>query len=138
MIRHGEPPYLECSSKGDRRFSAFYARIPSRGNRTIEEIYQAAKVFQDGSTNLHWREAKGRTAINQGEVSKLYSDLWLEYIMGNPGLWVDLVEATGISDMFGQNGHVCQATELWYIRKEIIRYAQESTLSAINNHEDNG
>ena len=53
MIRHGSPPYLECSSKGDKRFSAFSARIRARGNRSIEEVYQAAKVFSDGTTGLN-------------------------------------------------------------------------------------
>ena len=44
MIKHGNPPYLECSSRGDKRFSAFYARIKGK---TIEEIYQSAKIFAD-------------------------------------------------------------------------------------------
>jgi hypothetical protein len=52
MIQHGTAPFLECSSRGDRRFSAFAARIKSRGNKSIEEIYQAAKRFEDGSTGL--------------------------------------------------------------------------------------
>ena len=64
MIKHGVAPYLECSGKGDKRFSAFYARIKADRNRSIEEIYQAAKVFEGGITNLSWREAKGRKAVN--------------------------------------------------------------------------
>jgi hypothetical protein len=75
MIQHGTAPFLECSSRGDRRFSAFAARIKSRGNKSIEEIYQAAKVFADGSTGLSWREAKGKRAVNADEVRALYSVL---------------------------------------------------------------
>ncbi len=119
MIRHGESPYLECSSKGDKRFSAFYARIKTRGNKSIEDIYQGAKVFADGSTNLGWREAKGKKSINQEEVSRLYSKLWDEYIDENPHLGAVLLEASGLQDMFGQPGHCCQATELWRITGEI-------------------
>lgn len=52
MVRHGEAPFLECSSRGDQRFSAFSARLRSQGGRSIEEVYQAAKVFEDGSTGL--------------------------------------------------------------------------------------
>ena len=52
MIRHAAAPFLECSSRGERRLSAFAARIHGRGNRSIENIYQAAKVFADGSTGL--------------------------------------------------------------------------------------
>ncbi len=113
MIRHGNSPYLECSSKGDRRFSAFFARIDGR---SIEFIYQGAKVFKDGTTDLEWRQAKGRQAVNQKEVHKLYSSLWDEYIRRNPGLLKILKEASGLQDVFGQPGHCCQATELWRIR----------------------
>lgn len=113
MIRHGKAPFLEASSKGDRRFSAFYAKV---NGKSIEERYQAAKRFEDGSSGLSWREAKGRKAINQVAVSELYSDLWDSYINEHPELHDVLRNATGISDMFGQAGHVCQATELWRIK----------------------
>ena len=120
MIKHGEAPYLECSSKGDKRFSAFYARIPALGNKSIEELYQAKKVFEDGSTGLSWREAKGQKAINQQECSEYYSSLWDIYMMANPDLMDILVNTTGVSDLFGQEGHCCQATELWRIRNDFF------------------
>lgn len=115
MVKHGNAPFLECSSRGDKRFSAFYARIRARGGRSIEDIYQAAKVFEGGITNLGWREAKGRRAINQAEVSRLYSQLWDEYIAEHPELLAIIKSASGLSDMFGQPGRCCQATELWRI-----------------------
>jgi len=117
MIKHGKAPFLECSSKGDRRFSAFYARV---NGRSIEEQYQAAKRFEDGSTSLLWREAKGRNAVNQEEVCALYERLWRQYITENPELLQVLVNASGLSDVFGQEGHMCQATVLWNIRNENI------------------
>ena len=113
MIRHGDPPYLECSSKGDRRFSAFYARVDGL---TIEEQYQAAKRFADGSTGLHWRAAKGRHAVNAAECAQRYSQLWDQYMAAHPELLTAVRAASGLSDRFGQPGHVCQATELWRIR----------------------
>ncbi len=116
MIRRGTHPFLECSSRGDKRFSAFCARIRRRGNRSIEEIYQAAKVFGNGETGLHWRQAKGRSAINQNEVAVLYRTLWGEYFGEHPNLVAILEAASGLSDRFGQPGHVCQATVLWEIR----------------------
>ena len=116
MIQHGTAPFLECSSRGDRRFSAFAARIKGRGTRSIEDIYQAAKVFADGSTGLTWREAKGKRAVNADEVRALYSVLWDEYIAENPHLLVVLTAASGLQNLFGQAGHACQATELWRIR----------------------
>lgn len=121
MIRHGRAPFLECSSRGDRRFSAFHARIRARGGRTIETIYQGAKVFEDGSTGLSWRAAKGRRAVNADQVRALYSRLWDEYIEENPELLVVLRAAPGVSDVFGQPGHACQATELWRIRCGMVQ-----------------
>ena len=117
MIKHGEAPYLECSSRGDKRLSAFYARLKIYDNRSIEEIYQARKVFEDGSTGLTWRQAKGRKPVNIDEVRRLYSYLWDVYIIENPELLQVLLDASGVSDMFGQKGHQCQATELWRIRQ---------------------
>jgi hypothetical protein len=117
MIRCGEAPYLECSGRGDRRFSAFYARV---NGKSIEEQYQAHKRFEDGSTGLSWRQAKGRKAINATECAELYSRLWNQYIREHPELHDVLKQATGLSDMFGQKGHCCQAIELWRIRELLL------------------
>lgn len=114
MIKHGQPPYLECSSRGDRRFSAFYAKI---NGKSIEDQYQAAKIFEDGSTGLGWKQAKGRKPVNASECAALYSKLWDQYIAEHPELLEVLKAASGLSDIFGQPGHVCQATELWRIRQ---------------------
>lgn len=117
MIKYGIAPFLECSSKGEKRLSAFYAKI-SPSNMSIEEWYQAAKIFENGSTGLTWRNAKGRRAINQEQCAKLYSDLWDQYIEQHPELLKIIKEASGLSDIFGQPGHCCQATELWRIRNQ--------------------
>lgn len=128
MIRHGDPPYLECSSKGDRRFSAFGARLKSREFQSIEEIYQGAKVFEDGVTKLNWRAAKGRKALNQEYVAKLYTELWEEYIEENPHLKEVLINVTGLSDVFGQEGHQCQATVLWGIRARLLKESSKDNV----------
>lgn len=113
MVRHGSAPYLECSSKGDKRFSAFYAIVKGK---SIEDLYQAFKIFEDGSTGLNWKDAKGRKAINQSEASAYYSKLWDQYLKENPDLLLVLLGASGVSDIFGKAGSACQATELWRIR----------------------
>lgn len=113
MIRHGTAPFLECSTKGDKRFSAFCAYLTGK---SIEEHYQAAKIFEDGTTGLSWREAKGKKAANQEDVSKYYIRLWEMYIEWHPELLEVLKAASGLSDIFGQPGHNCQATVLWNIR----------------------
>jgi sulfatase maturation enzyme AslB (radical SAM superfamily) len=125
MIRHGDAPFLECSSKGDKRFSAFYARIKSRGNLSIEDLYQAFKIFENGETGLTWRAAKGRKAVNQEDANKFYRRLWKEYVKENPELLEVLICASGVSDIFGQEGHACQATELWRIRRKALEKDHE-------------
>jgi hypothetical protein len=116
MIRHGEEPYLECSSLGERRLSAFFARPSQYGGKSIEAIYQAAKVFEDGTTGLTWKQAKGRKAVNQDEVAALYAHLWDVYIAEHSEL-LDLIRShSGLQDTYGTPGHCCQATELWRIR----------------------
>ena len=119
MIKCGIPPYLECSSKnpdGNKAFSAFYARLKAYGNKSIEEIYQAAKVFEDGSTNLTPQQAKGKKAINMTEVTSLYHTLWEKYFEENPDLLKYILNNhQGFSDMFGQAGHNCQASTIYSI-----------------------
>lgn len=111
MIRHGEPPYLECSSKGDKRFSAFFAHVRLVGT-TIENAYQARKIFEDGSTGLTPQKAKGRKAVNQVECATYYAHLWDLYFIENPQLFEVVEFFNGFSDIFGQPGHCCQATEI--------------------------
>lgn len=65
----------ECSTKGDKNFSAFCA-ILSDG-RSIEEHYQCdIKGYQPGGKN--WKLGKGKPALNDT------TNLWLEYLK----LWV--------------------------------------------------
>ena len=116
MLRRGKAPFYECSTRGDRRFSAFVARPSTLGGRSIEEAYQAMKIFPDGSTGLSWREAKGKRAINMAECQAAYDEWWRDYLAENPNLLAILQAQTGLSDIFGQEGHTCQADTLWRIR----------------------
>jgi len=113
VISFGESPFLEASTKGDKRFSAFHAQV---NGRSIETIYQGAKRFGD-HTGLHWREAKGKRADNEDEVRLLYSKLWETYIEEHPELVPILLSFSGVSDVFGQVGHASQAEELYRIMR---------------------
>ena len=117
MLKFGKAPYLECSSKGDKRFSAFYARPSVLQGRSIEEAYQAAKVFDDFSTGLSWKEAKGRMAINYKYCNHLYEQWWKIWVEEQDLMRV-LENASGLSDIFGQKNHTCQAEVLWKIRNK--------------------
>jgi len=120
MIRHGKAPYLECSSRGDKRFSALYAILPD--GKSIEEHYQSSKMFENPDGTREWglgiKEAKGRRAINMDYCRREYSRLWDTYIELNPHLLEVLAVQTGLSDAFGRLGCQCQATELWRIRRK--------------------
>lgn len=115
MIKHGAAPYLECSSKGDKRFSAFYARVRALGNRSIEDLYQCSKIVR-GVQITHWRSGKGARPDNAEYCGEYYTWLWQMYLYENPELLSVLRAASGLSDVFGQPGHCCQATELWALR----------------------
>lgn len=108
---------LECSSRGDRRFSALYARIEVFGRcATIEEHYQMAKRFP--WKPLTWREAKGRrpTHLEIGgrvfPVSYLtawYALLWLLYLDAHPELVGHARRFDGFCDSFAGPGRNSQA-----------------------------
>lgn len=74
----------ECSSRGDKRFSAFYATLAD--GRTIEEHYQCdVKGYDPGGVN--WRLGKGKPALHEG------TDLWSGYLQ----LWRDWAEANPVA-----------------------------------------
>lgn len=108
---------LECSSRGDRRFSALFARIEVFGRRaTIEEHYQMAKCFP--WKPLTWREAKGcrPTHLEIGgkvfPVSYLtawYALLWLLYLDAHPELVEYARKFDDFSDSFARPGCNSQA-----------------------------
>ena len=68
----------EVSSRGDKRFSAFYARLSS--SLTIEQAYQTAK----GS-------GKGRPSIHENfDYWGTYLSLWKQWASENPDLIAEL------------------------------------------------
>lgn len=121
MVKFGEAPFLECSSKGDKRLSAFFAYVDGR---SIENIYQGAKKFADGSHSLSPQDAKAKqktvNVINMEECRTLYVRLWRRYFAQNPKLLQELIQSEykGFSDMFGQVGHMCQAEQIYNIITE--------------------
>jgi hypothetical protein len=123
VVKRGEAPHLECSTRGDTRLSPFCARPSCLEGHSIEEAYHAMKVFDDGATGLSWKEAKshqkaGHTVVNYEDCGRIYSYLWDRYIEENPHLLEVIRAASGLSDIFGREGSACQVVELWRIRNE--------------------
>lgn len=77
------------------------------------------KKFEDGSTGLHWKDAKGRRAVNHQECAEAYFWWWVEWVLQEDLLSV-LESASGLSDVFGKSGSVCQASVLWDIRNRKV------------------
>ena len=118
-IIFGTEPILECSSKGDKRFSAFYAKIVSLENKSIEELYQMSKKDVDGNP-LHlkvggWKKCKGLSCSKPIQSRKYYKSLWELYFKENPHLIDVILQYNGFTDMFGQKGHANQAEEVYAI-----------------------
>lgn len=93
----------ECSSRGDRRFSALGARMPD--GRSIEEHYQCdVKGYEPGGTN--WRLGKGQPALNPHlDLWKEYLALWQAWAAAHPALIEQLAELARqhdsvLTDMF--------------------------------------
>ena len=121
MLTFGSAPILECSSKGDKRFSALYARIKRRDNKTIELLYQNRKMFPGHVWGLTIKDAKGKLPVNIIDCRNYYRQLWDEYIKEeNPGLLIEMSQYNGFSDIFGQPNHACQAEEIYRIAKECL------------------
>lgn len=81
----------ECSSKGDRRFSALTAVMPD--GRTIEQHYQCdVKGYQPGGTN--WRLGKGKPPLDPSkDLWAAYLALWESWAMTHPKLMDELGDA---------------------------------------------
>lgn len=124
---------LECSSRGDKRFSALYAKVTINGKtQSIENWYQLSKDF-NGKRPKSFKQAKHIQHLGykptsfwfKGKeydikhLSSFYELLWVSYLNKNP----DLVEyAKGFddfSDMFKNKNTInCQADTIRdYIKK---------------------
>lgn len=103
---------LECSSQGDKRFSALYAKLKVDDKiDTIENWYQLAKRFGDSPPPKTWREAKGKRPTHiewKGKKYELqyltlfYNHLWELYLDQNPELHKVLLEYDEFTDMFSK------------------------------------
>lgn len=117
--RFSENSY-EVSSKGDKRFSALYAKL--NDGRTIEEAYQLdVKGYRKEGND--WKLGKGKPPIR--EITKEqqweeYKGLWKQYLNENPALLQDLKKkAKGkvLTDKFAKTD-VSQARALAEILSE--------------------
>lgn len=90
----------ECSSHGDKRFSALFARLAD--GRTIEEAYQLdVKGYRAVSNN--WRDGKGKPPLQPCDLWGAYLNLWRQWAHENPWDMADLrkkAEGKVLTDKF--------------------------------------
>lgn len=92
----------ECSSRGDKRFSALFARLPD--GRTIEQHYQCdIKGYDIGGTN--WKLGKGKKPIREVNLLEEYLQLWKVFAQNNlplmRELYINASKCNGVlTDMF--------------------------------------
>lgn len=111
----------ECSSRGDKRFSALYALLPDK--HTIEWHYQ---VRIKGYNSI--KEGKGK----RGRIYDLatqrwkYIELWRTYLEANPNLFKVLhnLRKQGyiFTDTFARGAAISQAEALMYLTNERKMY----------------
>lgn len=81
-------PGYEVSSKGDKRFSALFAKMPD--GRSIEMHYQCdVKGYEPGGRN--WRLGKGKPPLDLSkDLVKEYQKLWEVWAESNQELLLEL------------------------------------------------
>jgi len=129
---------LECSTKGDKRFSALVAKVEAFGKFDfIETHYQTCKEYLDESGNYvqasNWKQAKewqkqGRMPVGiklNGlrlpieYLTPYFKLLWVKYLDANPGLVEYAKQFDQFTDMFrGKNTLNCQADAISQYVKE--------------------
>lgn len=126
---------LECSSKGDKRFSAFYAYVKVYGKLTsIENHYQGAKKFYD-ETIINPKGKKpdymqiGAKKLDIKYLTAWYKLLWVKYLDQNQELVEYAAQFDDYKDMF-KTKHVknCQA--------DVIRQYVKQGRSSILKEQD--
>lgn len=114
---------LECSSKGDKRFSALFAKVNVSGLfDSIENHYQLCKrgVDEDGNVIVpkDWKDLKGKKVdyfvVNDirfpaSYLSQYYKLLWVKYLDANPALVKYASQFDYFNDIFKGKSVNCQA-----------------------------
>lgn len=121
---------LECSSKGDKRFSAFYAYIKLYGvSDSIEHHYQNCKRF-----NVKPFKIKGtvpdyieinNTKYESKYLTPFYKLLWVKYLDEHKDLVEYAKEFDDFNDIFKGKSINCQADVI----RQYIKFGRKSIMT---------
>lgn len=128
---------LECSSVGDKRFSAFFARVKIDGVLdSIENHYQKAKILPSGRLPKDWRDGKGSKYIgfhirgmnlDRKYLPMFYDYMWYKYLKLNPSYVEFLKGFDGYSDKFSKRNITSQDKSIAKIITNGFDYMEEYT-----------
>ena len=140
---------LQCHSRGDTRFSPFFARVTAFGQTSsIEHFYQSSKVFEGEVRARDWRHAKDcqrrglrRVGWQIGPLRlpvrpnadgtsftlddfgiQFYVSLWLKHLLANPDLVAYASAFDEFEDPFRGRVPFCQADVI----RQAVREGVES------------
>ena len=124
---------LECSSKGDKRFSAFYAKVKVFGKEdSIERHYQNCKRDKYGNIAGKGKRVYTMCITKRNKTIELpckyltayYKLLWCCYLDHNPELVKYALEFDDYNDMFKGKAINCQADVI----RQYIKNGRKSIL----------
>lgn len=130
---------LECSSAGDRRFSAFYAKVKFDGALdTIENHYQRCKRNIAGHVAGKGHRVDHVILFNKrfepSILTPFYRYLWYIYLKGNPELVAYARQFNNFTDKFRGKAINCQADCVKaFVERDQAFYACIKPLLKINN-----
>lgn len=126
---------LECSSRGNKKFSALYAKVNVFGKTdTIENHYQSCKKFNTYIGNSKGKYPDyiilGKLKLSPEYLSQYYDILWIIYLDEHPKLVEYAKQFDDFSDMFkSKNSICCQADTIRkYVkggRKSLIKECKD-------------
>lgn len=122
---------LECSTHGDKRFSALYARVSVYGvYDTIENHYQKCKKDASGNP-VEKGKQPNHIVVNNKKLdikylTPYYKSLWVKYLDQNKDLVEFLKNFDDFNDKFkGKNTVNCQADVI----RQYIKNGRESIIN---------
>jgi hypothetical protein len=128
---------LECSSRGDKRFSALYAQVTIFGEtKTIEKHYQEAKRGARGNVPGKGQPVdhiilKGKR-LESRFLTPWYNFLWGIYLDTHPELVEYARQFDDYKDMFRGRAVNCQADSIrMYVRDREELFASTAELREV-------
>lgn len=105
-VRRKSPGTLECSARGDRRFSSSHVKLKIHGEeRTIEEWFISSKrnkydkpVSRGEPYEYVIDPFTGKKLYEKDEINDMYKGLWAAYLYRNPKLVEYASKYTGFND----------------------------------------